>query len=480
MIVHNRIVVISDLHLGGTEPAPARVMGEAKGSRINSSYAELAEFVDWITADPRPTELVLNGDIVDFLLDDDVSAGISFIESPTEACARLRRIASDCPVFDAWGRLVRSGVHCLTLLIGNHDVELSFPAVRACFAQLLGVSVHRIQFVIDGEALVRGKVLIEHGNRYDPWNWVDHDGLRHERALQSRGISASTIAKKARFIAPRGSHLVTEIMNKLKGRYRFIDLLKPETEATIPLLLKIAPALQLGIHAIYGIPLWGGRCVDFFKQDENMQPTDDRRIGSQSSVTELEQLMGENYSELHWQANLALQIDVGGFDDLLTKHVVRAVNQCANVWDDLKNALVAWTLKKANGRDSTIDPKTELNSYLTAADFLACEGKFEVVVFGHTHQPKALTLPNSKAKYLNTGTWVDTMRLDGLATISRAALKPICKDFARNHLQPYLRRYLSYAEILVTTDGTTDEADVYSFCGKANPHEPILSAYPWP
>ena len=232
MLACQRIVVISDLHLGGESPSPSELVGtepigSARGSRINSSYALLAEFVLWVAESTEPTELVINGDIVDFLLDYEDSPGTTFIREPELAVLRLRRIAADCPVFAAWGELVRTRVHQLTLLIGNHDVELSFPLVRECFAELLGVPLSWLHFVVDGEALVRGRVLIEHGNRYDPWNWVDYDGLRHERSLQSRSLSLEVLETKDRFKIPNGTRMVIELMNELKSHYRFVDLLKP-------------------------------------------------------------------------------------------------------------------------------------------------------------------------------------------------------------------------------------------------------------
>jgi hypothetical protein len=43
---------------------------------------------------------------------------------------------------------------------------------------------------------------------------------------------------------------VTEIMNPLKQRYRFIDLLKPENEAVIPILVALEPAVVREIRKL--------------------------------------------------------------------------------------------------------------------------------------------------------------------------------------------------------------------------------------
>ena len=51
----------------------------------------------------------------------------------------------------------------LTLLLGNHDLELSMPQVRLALAERLGSEGKRFNFIFDGEAHVRGQLLIEHG-----------------------------------------------------------------------------------------------------------------------------------------------------------------------------------------------------------------------------------------------------------------------------------------------------------------------------
>src|SRR5262249_11403638 len=76
---------------------------------------------------------------------------------------------------------------------------------------------------------------IEHGNRYDTWNMVPHNLLRHVRAKLSRG------EKPRRYPKVPGSVLVCKVVNGLKKKYRFVDLLKPETEAVLPALPALDP-----------------------------------------------------------------------------------------------------------------------------------------------------------------------------------------------------------------------------------------------
>jgi hypothetical protein len=77
------------------------------------------------------------------------------------------------------------GAGCsLTLLLGNHDIELSLPTPRRILLDRLGPG--RIEFIYDNQAFVDG--LIEHGNRYDSWNVIAHDQLREVRSAMSLEI----------------------------------------------------------------------------------------------------------------------------------------------------------------------------------------------------------------------------------------------------------------------------------------------------
>jgi UDP-2,3-diacylglucosamine pyrophosphatase LpxH len=249
------VYVISDLHLGG---APGQSESE-RGFRMCTQGAALAGFITELCALPvggnaPAVELVINGDFVDFLAEEDEPVQWTAIkEDPGRARELFLRIVQrNQPVFDALARFVGRG-HTLTILIGNHDLELAFPAVRRALAEVLGQKPDvGLRFLHDGEAYAVGDALIEHGNRYDSFNMVDFDKLRHVRSLQSRG---QAVPEDLRFVAPAGSQLVAEIMNPLKQHYPFIDLLKPETGAAVPLLLALAPGARRNVAKLASFAL---------------------------------------------------------------------------------------------------------------------------------------------------------------------------------------------------------------------------------
>ena len=190
-----RVFVISDLHLGG-EPGFQLVPP--------AGQASLAAFIRRVTgqhSSERTAHLVLAGDIVDFLAETPFAA---LTTDEGEAVRKLSRILADTAVvWDALAAHVRAGAP-LSLLLGNHDIELSLPASRRLLLERLGHGA--VNFLDDDRAWVRGPLLIEHGNRYDGWNAVDHDGLRRLRAALSRREEAPTIT-----IQP-GSEMVATLM----------------------------------------------------------------------------------------------------------------------------------------------------------------------------------------------------------------------------------------------------------------------------
>ena len=141
-------------------------------------------------------------------------------------------IESTRPVWTALHDLVADGGQ-LTLMLGNHDSELSLPGPRRLLMQTLGENV---EFLYDNQAFVDGPVLIEHGNRYDKWNVVAHDVLREIRsALSHRELPID-------YQGPPGSLMVQQVLNPLKAKCPWVDLLKPETSGMAPILAVLDPA----------------------------------------------------------------------------------------------------------------------------------------------------------------------------------------------------------------------------------------------
>ena len=459
------LFVISDLHIGGALPTQ---QGE-RGFRINTHVLELALFVRELAVRHRSlgtsVELVINGDFVDFLAE--VSAGdkhhSAFVGDATKAVATFDAIAARDPdLFDALAELVASGC-TVTLLLGNHDVELSLPAVRQRLMSRLGIKANAgFRFVYDGEAYVVGDVLIEHGNRYDGWNVVDHDRLRRFRSESSRGLA---ISSEAQFFAPAGSELVQRVMNPIKQDYPFIDLLKPETGAALPLLLALEPGLGSAANGVEALRLL--RDADQHQPRAPARPARSGDIAGGGKIAYpalwallLEQLGPAGAAatmDLVAQAELAQiqqrgQIASGAFSRALSFMRLRAAPSYEQRLSVLLDALRALHDDTSFKRD-----KEGEACYLEAAQALA-KGPYSTIVFGHTHLAKQVTLPVSGATYINTGTWADLMRipdsvLSGPMWAAQVHLEAFANAILERRYDEFLIWHPTFAHIALDAKG---------------------------
>jgi UDP-2,3-diacylglucosamine pyrophosphatase LpxH len=501
-----QVFVISDLHVGGVYPDSDDP--QDRGFRISTQVPQLTAFVTAL-ADKQPgepaIELVINGDFIDFLAESDSSSAgwQPFVADPEAAARKLEAIVErDRALFAALGRLLSRG-HRLTVTLGNHDIELALPPVRKRLMELMGVEGHhQFHFVYDGEAYVIGDVLIEHGNRYDMFNVVDHDALRRFRSLLSRN---QAVPAEQQFNAPTGSHIVASIMNPVKTSYPFIDLLKPETGAAVPILLALEPGArdQLGRLALMvkrarkhklasaAMPGFGGdiraegdaggsfgQDIGSFDDDMGADATVSHGdIGDSGDDSEdalaavVSEAMGDDADgflvEINPPASIGEDISAADFFD---RSMGLANLLLAPSGDDVERRLPSLlkALRAVQG-DKSFDRSIETaREYLDAAQALA-RGGFRCVVFGHTHLAKRVVLEDD-ALYINTGTWADVMRfpmeiLAGSDEEALAKLREFVQDIGTGKLNRWIRFGATYARLDLDADHRLMQAELLDFEG---------------
>ena len=508
--VDRLVFVISDLHLGGVYPEPGS--DDERGFRICTRSDEVAAFLEALAGAPGDApavDLVLNGDLVDFLAERDAGAApwVPYTPDPDEAVAKLDTIVErDRAVFEGLGRVLEAG-HRLTLLLGNHDIELALPKVRRRLEEHIGVrGRHAYRFIYDGEALVLGDALIEHGNRYDRFNVVDYDGLRRVRSLMSRG---QEVPKKYRFEPPAGSRMVAEVVNPIKEQYRFIDLLKPETDGMIPVLLALEPGFRRILARVAGIarqasrhkleeaalPSFGGDIASEtapaqdFGGDMGGGPIAPRQAASSSAELEPSQdeaALGEVLSDL-------LGADAQSFleeIDATRGHgaATAEIGSDISTWETVDRSIGLAKLLFASGKDAVderlpallravrvlqseraFDRSVETaGEYLGAAQELA-RGGIKHVVFGHTHLAKQVEL-DSGGFYLNSGTWADLIHfpkevVTGDDETALRRLRPVVEDLAAGRLGEWLTFQPTFARLELGDDGAVRSAEVRDWSG---------------
>lgn len=447
------LYVISDLHLGGASEAVGRPSFQICPPRTQRL---LAQFIDRLPdrSERADIRLVVAGDIVDFLAEEPFQA---FTADPSAAKAKLANLLKNtAPVWDALRRFVGKRGGALTLMLGNHDIELALPGPRQLFLDRIGPG--RVDFVYDNEAFTFGPVLIEHGNRFDEWNAVPHGALRRVRSQLSRALPP-----KPEFPALPGSRLVVDIMNPLKQQYAFIDLLKPEDAGALPIVAALGAGSVRDVWQFFQKyrQTWA---VDF---DENREPLDQEYIGA-----------GDQSDQQMF--DLAQDIAAGGdasqvsaLGDVL-QGVAGAVSD--KVRQARREALFkAFRGSPAKHRDTFVVDK-EIKNYLTPARAAAASG-FQVVIYGHTHLAKRVTLGAQGAPlpvYLNTGTWADLMRVpDSIWStdedLARKNLAAFVADLETNSLEHWRHGVPTYAKVELDGNAVLN-ADVYFADGDENEH----------
>lgn len=438
------LYVISDLHLGGAlgdEGHPGFQICPPRTQRL------LEAFIDRL---PAPTggsdvRLVLAGDIVDFLAEEPFQA---FTGDPRVAASKLQAVFErTVPVWGALRRFVTERHGALTLMLGNHDIELSLPGPRQLLLERVGQG--RVEFIYDNEAFSCGPVLVEHGNRFDEWNAVPHGALRRVRSQLSRKSRV-----QPDFPAMPGSRLVVDVMNPLKQQYAFIDLLKPEDAGAIP----IAAALGAGgLREIWQFfqkyrQTWS---VDF---DESREPVDQEYIGAGDQSDQQLFDLAQDIA----QGGDASQVGaVGDFLSDVAGVVTDKVHQARRA------ALYQAIRGSAAKHRDTFDVLRERDTYLVPAQ-AAVESGFRVVVYGHTHLAKRVALKadgEASSVYLNSGTWADLMRIpDAVWAVqeerARRTLSDFVADLESNALKAWRRGVPTYARIRLDGDAVL-EADVF-------------------
>jgi UDP-2,3-diacylglucosamine pyrophosphatase LpxH len=488
------VYVISDLHLGGEYGTGTRP-GD-RGFRLCSQVRALTAFVNALSerpGDTRRTELIINGDFVDFLaerhtVEGSASPWMPFIANPTKAAQTLETIVDrDRPFFDALTGFLDRG-HRLVVLLGNHDLELSLPCVRRTLVETLRAgsvgkrradSGHDFEFIYDGEAYVVGDALIEHGDRCDAWNRVNHESLRRFRSRQSRhrpDVVAGT------FTPPPGSRLVSEVINPIKADYRFVDLLKPETDAVVPLLLALEPGYRRYVgrlaalcvartaaslpSTVTGDIASNRSSSESFGGDLVAGPRDDSRNQSLSDplTALLHKLMPGKSDRFLELIGEGMSGDIAAGD--VVNHAIGlaqllAANRQHLIERRLSALLLALGVLK--GQRPFDRGAESLSEYAEAAQALARRG-FNFVIFGHTHIARDVQLAGG-ARYLNTGTWTDVIRFPAEVVMPGHddELRRFVADLRTGALSRWVEFRPTYVRLDLTDGGAVSRAELVDY-----------------
>jgi len=401
-----RIIAISDLHIGGDQKP---MLGHPE--QLEDFLERLAEYTP---PDGEELELVIHGDLIDFLAE---SPSEAWSSSEAKAVEKFTAVTRRQPSLFAAFRRCAAKLRRCSILLGNHDIELAYPKVRDALFRKLDIDAHRSLFVTSNEAYRIGDLLIEHGNRYDPWNAIDHDGLRQIVSASSRGEMPPAELK----ICP-GSRLVHEVMNPLKERYHFIDLLKPEDKLVALLLTTLEPKLKRDLMVLFrGATSY---VMQVYRKAHWQLMSTGRQPGQRHLVS------GSESAEI--DGPLASDITLAFAEELEEERAARLEVSGRSGWlkrflEDQEESLKA-RLERGEGiehnrlkklqvalrhilqNDATFIESDRSGPYVKAAEEMIGAGVAKVVVMGHTHLARNVKIGGGR--YINTGTWADLLRID--------------------------------------------------------------------
>jgi UDP-2,3-diacylglucosamine pyrophosphatase LpxH len=430
------LFVVSDLHLGGID-----------GFQIFNSGEEFLKFTDYITklSPQEKIALVVNGDLVDFLAE---SNAIHF--DPIGAVDKLDRIMEDnsfSMVFKGLQKFVSTENRSLIINLGNHDLELALPWVRSHLLDALsGQNIEakgRITFIFDGTGFAcrvgNAKIICLHGNEVDEWNVADYEMIRRigREIMQGRPVK--------NWIPNAGTQLVIDIMNELKHRFPFIDLLKPEMQGVIPTILALAPEQQGKIMAIAATAsrlLWDKFKLatgllnldnsslvsidDFESKSEYVVPSAnfyrDSKQAAPDNKKYAEVMLEKTELRFLKNVNPITLID----PELLEENLglffsIRKLIQGEERSEVLREALQGLL------KDESFNFKEEDETYRRLDSQVGDE--FAFVIAGHTHLAKAIKRKNSNGIYYNSGTWVRLIKLEPEILQSKEGFKQVFDAF---------------------------------------------------
>jgi UDP-2,3-diacylglucosamine pyrophosphatase LpxH len=378
-------IVVSDFHLGagpldiGENPLEDFIADEAFAHFLEALRAES-------NRDNKEVELIINGDFFEFLQVPAVDEFDPQRTYPPEAyydssqaasIKRLDLIAAGHPiVFGALADFIQveSPRRRMTLIKGNHDVNLFWPGVKQRLREVLGATGQRASMLLFAERYVsREGIYIEHGHQYAERlsRWDNFDDPRDQN-------------NHDQLFYPPGSRLVIDFFNSVERDRAWADSLKPLTAlAWYSLQWDFPFAAQMLLMLAKHIP---ANVVSAENEANNSLGTLCRQLGDAAACQELSD---RYHTCLDFRRDFHMRIG---------QLLVPAASP---------PGMFVWPMPPADESGMEI-ARTEIEEIQAsmrrvAVRVAASEGA-HVIVFGHTHRPCIESLEDGTT-LVNCGSW---------------------------------------------------------------------------
>jgi UDP-2,3-diacylglucosamine pyrophosphatase LpxH len=434
------LYVVSDLHLGGGE-----------GFQIFGSTPELVWLIDTVArASERDRRaLLINGDFVDFLAE---SPGAYF--DCERAVAKLDDIIKRFePVFAALQRLLATPDCRLIINLGNHDLELSLPWVRAHLTRRLALddtaAAARLIWVTDGTGvrcrLGAVSVVCVHGNEVDSWNVTDYERLRRIGRDVQFGKAVET------WVPCAGTQLVIEVMNQIKKQYPFVDLLKPETEAVLPILAALNPGIQRKLFELAGVA--SRKAWDMTRMRAGFLDADPSQAAPDVGYRPPPQFPA--LSAPRTSDDLMRVVEVAWVNRIEPLALVRGVQaEQLGFWSAMatlvagkpKHEVLRAALDSLD-KDDSFNPASPDATFHDLDEMVGSD--VDLIVAGHTHLERSIPRRQGRGHYFNSGTWARLIKIEKDVRQNPAAFEEIFRILSGSQMPA-----LDKAQIVVNGEKT--------------------------
>lgn len=362
-----QIIVISDLHIG-----------EGTDSPLEDFFYQ-KELVKLLKKNAENTELIINGDFVDFLqitqlpkkfknLATKSEEKYGLKTSPEKSAWKIKYVIKKHPaLFKALAEFTEKNK--IFHLRGNHDIDFFWPEVQKSFHKEMKIfkNYNEENFKFLQWFYYKPKLLwIEHGNQYDNIN--SFCNLLHPVLPRIKELEL-----------PLGSFFCRYIFNKVEKYDTFADNIKPPAKYFL-WTLKNKPMLLLKLLKSY-FPL-AMRVIN--KSRVITHNKKDRLVQQKKHEKELKKLSKE------WKIPFS---KLKKIDKLRAPQILEG-----------KNFLIALIKGQLSEEKNLINAAEEIKKLL----------KVKYVIFGHTH------VAEHNKSFINTGTWTPIVKEGELKSINES------------------------------------------------------------
>ncbi len=212
-------IVLSDLHLGGG-------MFNSKGDKNSKENfyfdRELIELINFFSSgkyENAPVELILNGDILDFLTVHYKNKYLNFISERVSIFKLKKIISGHSKVFEALSKFVAKKDKKITYIIGNHDADFFFEKVQELFISTVGKETfnHKVSFIDKVPYYeVDGGIQVHHGHQFETMHNFNYE---NPFLTDYKGRKILNL--------PWGSLYVMNAVNRFKKQREYLDKVSP-------------------------------------------------------------------------------------------------------------------------------------------------------------------------------------------------------------------------------------------------------------